>query len=115
MADTGGGEDWSLQYSLAASISASDSKALLSPPFADKKAAIALPAGAIHSTRIFIAAIINEQGEVQDLRSPRELDDAARSAIQSLTKWRFSPALLSGKPVAVKVLIGVVPRLIPSR
>jgi hypothetical protein len=115
MADTGGGDDWSLQYCLATPADAPNSKALLSPPFAEKKTATALPEEAIHSTRIFIAAIINEQGALQQLRSPRELNDGARAAMQSLTEWRFTPALLNGKPVAVKVLIGVVPHLISSR
>ncbi len=87
---------------------------LLSPPFPEKKIATALPAEAVHSARVFIAAIINEQGALQQLRSPRQLDDAAKAAIQSLTQWRFTPASLNGKPVAVKVLIGGVPQLIGS-
>jgi len=115
MADAGGGEDWSLQYCLAAPPSAADSKGLLSPPFAEKKTATPLPAEAIHSARIFIAAVIDQEGAVQQLRSPRQLDDAARAAIRSLIQWRFTPALLNGKPVSVKVLIGVVPQLISPR
>jgi hypothetical protein len=115
MADAGGGEDWSLQYCLATPTSVPGSNGLLSPPFAEKKIATVLPAEAVHSARIFIAAVVNEQGALQQLRSPGQLDDAAKAAIQSLAQWHFTPASLNGKPVAVKVLIGAVPQLINSR
>ena len=51
---------------------------------------------------VIIEAIINKQGYVTDVKIlkalPMGLDKAAAEAV---SKWRFEPATLNGKPVAV--------------
>jgi hypothetical protein len=107
MADTGGGPDWSMQYALVGSEPAGNG--LLSPPVAAKKepAILASSAPGEHGRRIFIAGTIDESGILHGLRSLRAADDISKAAIEALAGWKFLPAELAGRSVAVKILIGV--------
>ncbi len=107
MADAGGGPDWSMEYALLGSPAAGNS--LLTPPFALKKVRAIGPKPDTNADPgpVFVAGIINEQGKLEGLLASRASDARAQAAINALAQWEFLPALLDGKPVACKVLIGV--------
>lgn len=73
------------------------------PPRAVRKPAVRLP-DRVPQGNVIVRVIISEQGQVlraQILRGPgsgREVDSAA---VEALKGWRFEPATLQGKPVAV--------------
>jgi protein TonB len=51
--------------------------------------------------KVILQAVINERGDVVDvkvLKSHPLLDDSAISAVK---RWKYKPATLEGKPVAV--------------
>ncbi len=108
MADAGGGPSWSMQYASASA----GSVGILAPAVAQKKvpAIMAQSEGVAPSSPVQIAGMIDETGKPQSLRSIRGADAASAAAIRALEQWHFEPAQLEGKPVALKVLIGVVVR-----
>ena len=107
MADAGGGTAWTMQYAIANPAQAS--AGMLVPPFAQKKVPATMPKTQFTGELgpIFIAAIIDENGKLQSLRSIRAQDARSQPAIHALQQWEFLPAQLDGKPVATKVLLGV--------
>ncbi|HET8891654.1 MAG TPA: energy transducer TonB [Candidatus Angelobacter sp.] len=110
MADAGGGMDWPMQYAML--NHAQPGAGLLVPPFAQKKVAatIARSQTAGEQGPVFISGVIDETGKLQALRSLRAQDLRSQLAIQALQQWQFLPAQLDGRPVASKVLIGVIVR-----
>jgi hypothetical protein len=66
------------------------------------------------ATMIILHGLIREDGSVENLEILQGLDptlnDAARAAF---ARWKFSPALEGGKPVAVEILVGV-PAIVPG-
>jgi hypothetical protein len=107
MADAGGGPDWSIEYALLGSPAAGND--LVTPPFALKKVRAIGPKPDPNANPgpVFVIGIINEQGKLEGLRASRALDARAQAAVNALAQWEFLPALLNGKPVASKVLIGI--------
>ena len=60
---------------------------------------------------VILEAVINEKGEVSQvrvLRSIQLLDDAAMDAVR---QWRFTPTLLNGQPVPIVMTVTVTFRL----
>jgi protein TonB len=56
---------------------------------------------------VFAKTAIAEEGDVRDIavvRGPAELAGAATKAIE---QWRYDPAMMNGKPVAVKMTVCV--------
>lgn len=108
MADAGGGPDWPMQYALLTPGSAS--QGLLAPPMAVKKLQATGPADptAASTEPVFVTAIIDAQGKLQDLRTVRALGTRSQAAVAALAQWEFLPAEVEGKPVASRVLIGVM-------
>jgi hypothetical protein len=108
MADVGGGSAWSMQYACATP----GSFGLLVPAVAQKKVPAVLPPadGVAPTAPVQITGIIDETGKPQNLRSVRAADAASSAAIRALEQWQFEPAQLEGRPVALKVLIGVLVR-----
>ena len=108
MADSGGGMDWPMQYAML--NHAQPGTGLLVPPFAQKKVAATMARGQIAGEQgpVFISGVIDETGKLQALRSVRPQDVRSQPAIQALQQWQFLPAQLDGRPVASKVLIGVI-------
>jgi hypothetical protein len=106
MADAGGGPDWSIEYALLGSPAAGND--LVTPPFALKKVGATGPKPDPNANPgpVFVIGIINEQGKLEGLRASRASDARAQAAVNALAQWEFLPALLDGKPVASKVLIG---------
>ena len=108
MADSGGGADWPMQYAMLnhAQLGAG----LLVPPFAQKKVAATMARSQVAGEHgpVFISGVIDETGQLQALRSIRAQDVRSQTAIQALQQWQFLPAQLDGRPVASKVLIGVI-------
>jgi hypothetical protein len=108
MADAGGGTGWSVEYALTNSALAGNG--LLTPPVALKKIKAIVPKTdlAANSGPVFVTGIIDENGKMQALRAIRASDGRAQPALNALAQWEFLPAQLDGKPVASKVLIGVI-------
>lgn len=102
MGDAGGRRDWSMQYCTASAGSAG----LLVPPTADHKVALE-PAQGASSGTVQIGAVIDEAGNPTNVRAVRGADNLAASAIKAFQQWHFAPAQINGKPVAVKVLVGI--------
>lgn len=110
MADSGGGADWPMQYAML--NHAQPGAGLLVPPFAQKKVAATMARAQVAGEQgpVFISGVIDETGKLQALRSVRVQDVRSQAAIQALQQWQFLPAQLDGRPVASKVLIGVIVR-----
>jgi hypothetical protein len=102
-----GGADWTLQYAVLDRAQASSG--FLTPPFAEKKVAAAMPKSELvtDSGPVFITGIIDEGGKLHTLRPIRPQDARSQPAIRALEQWEFLPAQMDGKPIACKVLIGV--------
>lgn len=56
---------------------------------------------------LFVAAVIDENGKLTNLRALRFGDARSPYAISALNQWEFLPAQLEGRPVACKILIGI--------
>jgi len=111
MTDAGGGPDWPMQYALMSPAQAHNSvqNGLLTPPAVLKKSQATAHKTELtaNSGPVFVTGIIDENGKLQALRAMRALDGRTQAAINALAQWEFLAAQLGGKPVAVKVLIGV--------
>ena len=110
MGDAGGGADWPMQYAML--NQAQPGAGLLVPPFAQKKVAATMARVQLAGDQgpVFISGVIDETGKLQALRTIRGQDVRSQPAIQALQQWQFLPAQLDGRPVASKVLIGVIVR-----
>lgn len=104
MKDAGGGPDWPMQYSLP---SRPLSHTALKPPYPVKQVRATTREAFRDTSPVFIAAEIDEKGELRGLRAARASDTRSAAAINVLSQWQFTPALLDGKPVSAKVVIGV--------
>lgn len=61
---------------------------------------------------VLLSAVIDAQGRPRDLRIARSLGMGLdEKAAEAVGKWRFTPALKDGRPVAVQISIEVVFRL----
>ncbi len=110
MTDAGGGPDWPMQYALMSPAQAhSVQNGLLTPPAVLKKSQATAHKTELtaNSGPVFVTGIIDENGKLQALRAMRALDGRTQAAVNALAQWEFLAAQLGGKPVAVKVLIGV--------
>jgi TonB family protein len=61
---------------------------------------------------VILSAVIGQDGRARDLHVARSLGMGLdEKAMEAVNKWRFAPALLDGRPVAVQVNIEVNFRL----
>ena len=61
---------------------------------------------------VLLSTVIDAEGHPRDLRIARSLGMGLdKKATEAVSKWRFSPALKDGRPVAVQISIEVVFRL----
>lgn len=115
------GKQWSLQYcqkNVAAAPMTSERRTTtvvhaelpLVPPEAEERfdfKRVPLPPEKAHKSLILKGAI-NEDGKVADLKVYQGLapviDAAARKAFE---QWKFKPAMRSGKPVRVEILVNI--------
>jgi TonB family protein len=51
---------------------------------------------------VYIAAVIGEDGKVEDLRPVRGAPVLIQSVLDAVKQWRYSPAMCGTKPVAVQ-------------
>lgn len=102
-----GGPDWPMQYAL--SNPAQASAGLLVPPFVEKKAPATMSRSQMlgDGGPVFVTGTVDENGKTQSIRCLRSQDAGCQPALRALQQWEFLPAQLDGKPVAVRVLIGV--------
>ena len=50
---------------------------------------------------VILEAIINTEGQVEDVKVLRGPDLLQQSAMDAIVKWKFKPGTLNGKPVKV--------------
>jgi protein TonB len=60
---------------------------------------------------VVLAAIIDEEGNVSDLRVLSGHPLLTRAAVEAVSRWRYSPTILNGEPVPVSAVVTVVFRL----
>ena len=63
------------------------------------------------SGTVVLAAVINEEGSVTDLRVLSGHPLLNESAREAVSQWKYSPTVLNGEPVSVSALVTVVFRL----
>ena len=66
---------------------------------------IALSAGI--EGAVILEAVINERGEIERVKVLRSQPLLDAAAVDAVRRWRYSPTLLSGVPVAVLLTITV--------
>lgn len=66
------------------------------------------PAGTnIHGVCV-LSVIVEPNGRTSHIRVMKSVDwDLDQEAVHAVTKWRFTPATLNGKPVAVQIAVEV--------
>ena len=83
----------------------------ISPPFPIKKEVPPMNAELMRKYLdqvIAVYAVLNTEGRLERLAIKSSPDERFNPPIlASLLKWTFRPAKVDGKPVAVKVLIGI--------
>jgi uncharacterized membrane protein YgcG len=118
------GSNWSLEYcthgdAVPPSTSASArtvvhvEKPLIPPDATVKFDFLRLPVSQDKRRKfIVLKGVIDEKGDVGDIEIYAgvlpAMDEAARAAF---VRWKFMPALRDGKPVAVDILVGILPTL----
>ena len=110
---------WILQYCVPGStsqslVAASDGvihiipKKSVQPPFPLERIPLDVQDFQGGARRLVVFAMINERGEMDNLRlvrgTGREIDQAA---LASLRRWSFRPAMRGEQPVAVEALFGI--------
>ena len=110
---------WTLQYAPirsastnAASPSGSyPSSATLTPPYAITKENPQFPAEVMqkHAQKLMIvSAIMTAEGQLAEMLVVQTPDDAFTGPLlEALNKCRFKPAEIDGRPVALKILLGI--------
>ncbi len=65
-------------------------------------------------TMVVLHGMIHEDGTVSDLEVIQSVEPTFNeAAMAAFARWKFRPALQSGKPVAVEILVGI-PALVPG-
>ena len=58
--------------------------------------------------QVIIYAVVDAEGKVNSVKVMQTPDRRVSDAIaQAFAKWRFRPAQLDGRPVSVKILVGI--------
>jgi protein TonB len=63
------------------------------------------------SGAVVLAAVIDEEGAVTDLRILSGHALLAKAAMEAVSRWKYSPTILNGEPVSVSATVTVVFRL----
>jgi TonB family protein len=63
------------------------------------------------SGKVVLAAVINEEGSVTDLRVLSGHPLLRKSAVDAVSQWKYLPTILNGEPVSVSALVTVVFRI----
>jgi len=63
------------------------------------------------SGKVVLAAVINEEGSVTDLRVLSGHPLLKQSAVEAVSQWKYLPTILNGEPVSVSALVTVVFRI----
>jgi protein TonB len=56
---------------------------------------------------VILEAVINEEGEVRQLRVLRSVPLLDEAAMEAVRQWRFTPTLLNGQPVPIVMTVTV--------
>ena len=122
--------NWTMQYCQKSSASSdrqsriprqpsSASKLGLVPPDPDLESRfdfkrVSVPPGKGRQL-IVLKGILREDGTVDGLEVYQgivpQMDEAARLAF---SRWKFKPAMREGKPVAIELLVGIPPEILPD-
>lgn len=60
---------------------------------------------------VILEAVIAEDGSVRDVRPLRSIPLLDQAAVEAVMRWRFTPTLLNGQPIAVVMTVTVDFRL----
>ena len=101
---------WTLQYALLESAAMSADQPVLAPVAVVREwprvpAELEKKYG---QQQVIIYAIVDAEGKVNSVKVMQTPDRRVSDAIaQAFAKWRFRPAQLDGRPVSVKILVGI--------
>jgi hypothetical protein len=105
---------WTLQYAVLqpqAPDAAERIKGTLTPPYATLKQVPDFSAGVLAKCAhqlIVASAILNTTGQLEQVSVKQAPDPQINGPlIEALKNWTFQPALIDGKPVALKILLGI--------
>ena len=81
----------------------------LSPPYATLKQVPEFSPELLRNPRlILVSAVLDVNGKLEDVAVRQSGDDALnRPLTEALKNWMFQPAELAGRPVSLKVLLGI--------
>ena len=68
---------------------------------------IAYPANSIAVGTVVLEVTVDEKGTVEGVRPIREIQSLTETAVESVKKWRFKPALLNGQPTRSRTVVAV--------
>ncbi len=57
---------------------------------------------------VVLEITVSEKGEVEAIRSIREIPSLTEEAVKSVRRWQFKPALLYGKPTRSRTAVAVI-------
>lgn len=78
------------------------------PPVVVKRVEPTIPRGARCRGMVVLRAVIGADGRPREVRDiSRKPDAVTKAAAEALPRWRFRPATLHGKPVAVHYFVTV--------
>ena len=101
---------WTLQYALLESAAMSADQPVLAPVAVVREwprvpAELEKKYG---QQQVIIYAVVDAEGKVNSVKVMQTPDRRVSDAIaQAFAKWRFRPAQLDGRPVSVKILVGI--------
>lgn len=56
---------------------------------------------------VMVQALVGRDGQVKDMRLVARVEGLDAAALMAVRQWKFRPAILGGKPVAVWVAVPV--------
>lgn len=88
-------------YTLGGDIEAPKQLSQIAPPMSEEATAAGI------SGTVGLEIVVDESGVVVDARVTRSVPLLDSTALAVVRGWRFSPALLNGKPVRVRMTVGI--------
>ena len=68
---------------------------------------IAYPTKSIAVGTVVLQVTVDEKGLVESVRPIREIQSLTETAVESVRKWQFKPALLGGRPIRSRTVVAV--------
>ena len=68
---------------------------------------VTYPLQSIAVGTVVLEVTLSDKGEVEDVRPIREIQSLTETAVESVRKWQFKPALLDGQPTRSRTVVAV--------